>query len=412
MAGRAGIPVVHRLRAMPIPFNANKSTKGTNLEHARLHNRRVVLEAIRQAGRLTRADLARITALTTQTISNIVAELLAESMVREHPPKKAPRGQPPIPYSINPDGGFAIGFHVQQHRIIAVLMDLTGVVRGRRELTVSYPTFAEALPLLATCVRAFRRKVPPERLLGIGISLPGPFGVDGMAGPTSLPGWDDQGSLARLKATTRLAVLIENDATAAAMGERLYGVAGELRDFVYLFVGHGFGSGFYLDNRLYAGHWRNAGEIGHTIFTPRGKPCWCGKRGCFERYVSGASLLEHLGLDADKNLANVDFADPKHTAGIRRWLAEAVPALRGAISMLESLLDPEIVLVGGTLPVDILRALVEGTFPLLPSVSVRATEPHDRVRLATVGPDCVVLGAAALAILAELSPDYHALLKA
>jgi predicted NBD/HSP70 family sugar kinase len=397
---------------MPTSLKRNKPTKGTNLEHARLHNRRVVLEAIRQAGRLTRADLTRITSLTTQTISNIVAELLAEALLREHPPERTPRGQPPVPYSINPDGGYSIGFHVQQHRIIAVLMDLTGAIRGRRELAVNYPTFAEAVPLFATCVRAFRRKAPPERLLGIGIALPGPFGVDGMAGPTGLPGWDDPASLANLKTTAQLPVLIENDATAAAMGERLYGVAGELRDFAYLFVGHGLGAGFYLDNRLYAGHWRNAGEIGHAIYAPRGKPCNCGKRGCFERYISGASLLEHLGLGADHNLGEVDLANPKYAAGIKRWIVEAAPALRHAISLLESLLDPEIVLLGGTLPADILRALVEASFPLFASVSVRATEPHDRFRLATVGPDCVVFGAAALVILAELSPDYHTLLKA
>lgn len=397
---------------MPTPLKRNKPTKGTNLEHARLHNRRVVLEAIRQAGRLTRADLTRLTSLTAQTISNIVGELVGEGMLLSYAPEKTPRGQPPIPFSINPDGGFSIGFHVQQHRIVAVLMDLSGAIRGRRVASVSYPTFAQALPRLTASVSAFRRKAPAGRVLGIGIALPGPFGVEGMGGPTGLPGWDDATSLAALKEATELPVLLENDATAAAMGERLYGVAGELRDFAYLFVGHGLGSGFYLDNRLYAGHWRNAGEIGHVIFAPRGKPCYCGKRGCYERYLSGAALLEHVGLSADHNLGDLDLADRKYAAGVKSWLADAVPALRHAISMLESLLDPEIVLVGGTLSNGILRSLVDESFPLFPSVSVRPTEPHDRVRLATAGPDCVVLGAAALIILAELSPDYHALLKA
>lgn len=396
---------------MDTSFKPNKPTKGTNLEYARLHNRRVVLEAIRQSGRLTRADLARITSLTAQTISNIVAELLAEAMLLVHPAEKSGRGQPPVPYSINPDGGFSIGFHVQQHRIIAILMDLAGRIRGRRGISVNYPSFADAVPLLTKSIRAFRRRVQPERLLGVGIALPGPFGVDGMAGPTGLPGWDDTASLAALQAAAKLPVLVENDATAAAMGERLYGVARGLRDFAYLFIGHGLGAGFYLDNRLYGGHWRNAGEIGHAIFAPRGKPCSCGKRGCFERYLSGAALLERLDIEPDHDLADVDLGSRKNSAGVQRWLAEAVPALRHAISLLESLLDPEAILIGGTLPAGILHALIERSYPLIPSVSVRATEPHDRVRLATVGPDCVVLGAAALVILAHLSPDYHALLK-
>lgn len=395
------------------PSSANKATTGTNLEHAHLHNRRVVLEAIRQSGQLTRAELTRLTALTAQAISNIVADLLAESLLVSHAPLKTPRGQPPIPLSINPDGGFSIGFHVQQHRMVAVLMDLAGITRARHDCAVDHPTFADALPWLVKSIRAFRRKVPSGRLMGVGVALPGPFGVEGLSavGPTGMSGWDDPASLAALRDVAEVPVLLENDATAAAMGERLYGGAGPARDFAYLFVGHGFGSGLYLDNRLYAGHWRNAGEIGHVIYVPDGKPCYCGKRGCFERYVSGASLLEQLGAGPDRNLGELDLAARRYAPGIVRWLAAAAPALRHAIGMLESLLDPELVLVGGTLPDAILRALVEQAFPLLPSVSDRAARPPERVRLGTAGPDCVALGAAALMILAELSPDYEALLK-
>lgn len=395
------------------PPKRNQAIRGTNLEHARRHNRRVVLEAVRQAGQLTRAELTRLTALTAQTISNIVAELIDESMLLEHPPEKIPRGQPPIPLSLNPDGGYAIGVHVNQHRLIAVLMDLAGRTRGRRSLSVRYPTFAEVMPWLTRNIAALRRKVPVQRMLGIGIALPGPFGVEGMTavGPTGLPGWDDPAGPAGLSGATGLPVLMENDATAAAMGERLYGVASDLRDFAYLFIGHGLGSGLYLDNRLYAGHWRNAGEIGHIVVTPEGKPCYCGKRGCFERYVSGASLLEHLGIDPARNPAQLDLAQPRYAAGIREWQAEAAPALRYAISLLESLLDPEIVLIGGTLPDAILKPLVDAATPLFPSVSVRASRPRERVQLGTAGPDCVALGAAALMILADLSPDYEALLK-
>ncbi len=398
---------------MRTPSRPNKPTTGTNLEHAHQHNRRAVLDAIRQAGRLTRADLTRLTALSTQTVSNIVADLLAESKLLAHAPEKTRRGQPPIPFSINPDSGLSIGFHVEQHQIVAVLLDLLGVVRGRRVFPASYPTFAQALPLLVKSVAAFRRKVPAGRLLGIGIALPGPFGVEGLGavGPTNMPGWDDTASLAALTEKTQLPVLIENDATAAAMGERLYGVANGLRDFAYLFVGQGLGSGFYLDNRLYSGHWCNAGEIGHVIVTPGGKSCYCGKQGCLERYVSGASLLEHLGVGADQSLSDLDLAERKHAAGIKHWLAEAVPALRHAINLLESLLDPETVLVGGTLPTDILSRLVDQLSPLYPSVSARAGRLHERVQLGTAGPRCVALGAAALLILAELSPDYDALLK-
>lgn len=128
--------------------------------------------------------------------------------------------------------------------------------------------------------------------------------------------------------------------------------------------------------------------------------------------MSGASLLEHLGVEADQSLSDLDLTDSKHAAGIKRWLVEAVPALRHAVNVLESLLDPETVLVGGMLSNDILALLIDKAFPLYPSVSGRADRAHARLQLGIAGPDCVALGAAALVVLAELSPDYQALLKA
>ncbi|NWB26044.1 ROK family transcriptional regulator [Pseudomonas gingeri] len=398
---------------MKNPQHTRTVTTGTNAEHARLHNRRVILEAIRLGGRLTRADLTRLTSLTAQTVSNIVTELQEEGVLLAHAAEKIGRGQPPVPLSINPQGGYSIGFHVEQHSIIGVLLDLLGDAQAQVTLAVSYPSFDDALPLLLDTVRQFRALRPEGRFLGVGVALPGPFSVEGMTsvGPTAMSGWDDPLIPTRLHQAVGLPVLIENDATAATMGERLYGIASDLHNFVHLFIGSGLGAGLYLGNRLYSGHWHNAGEIGHMTVVPGGKACHCGNQGCLERYISIAALLEHLGQSGDQDLAAWNINDPRFKAGVDSWLDEAAPALRQAINILESLLDPQTILISGFLPEAVLARLVARLEPLHRSISSRSDREYPRIQLGTAGHDAVALGAAALMILAEISPDYETLLK-
>lgn len=386
----------------------DRRTTGTNLGRARARNRRVVLEAIRQAGQLTRAELSRLTLLTAQTISSIASELLDDGLLLTHAPEKIPRGQPPIPLSLNPDGAFSIGFHVSQHRITGVLMDLTGVTRATHSTEVDQPAFSAALPLLSETASALRRHAPDGRLLGVGVGLPGVSGASATDGNrTSAHGWDDPQSPVALEKSVGVPVLIENEATAAAMGERLYGIAATLRDFVYLFVGNGLSAGLYLGNHVYGGHRHRAGELGHMTIAPNGKSCACGNRGCLDRYLSATSLLETLGADARTDVATLDLAGPRYGPDFQRWLAEAAPALRHAVTVVEQLLDPELVVVGSTLPGTVLRPLLEQSFPpLVPSDPHSAAAPEEHVRLGTAGANSVAQGAAAMIILAGLSPDY------
>ncbi|MEN3032664.1 ROK family protein [Chromobacterium amazonense] len=388
------------------------TVSGTNLEHARSHNRRAVLETVRLNRQLTRADLARLTALTPQTVSNITAELLDAGMLLAGAPLRGgARGQPAVPLSINPDGAYSIGVQLDHQTMIAVVSDLAGRVRARAERAVHRPDPQTALPLITQMHDELRRasRLDWTRLLGMGFVMPGPFGVEGMTsvGPTTLPGWEAVDG-AWLSRRLGLPVLLQKDATAAAIGERLYGMASELRNFIYLFIGTGLGAGLFLDGRLYTGGRGNAGEVGHMIVQPGGRPCECGNRGCLERYVSLRALYETLGV------ADGALATPAHLSGLpiaqngERWLDSAVEPLRQAVNILESLLDIEAVVVGGLLPAHWLNALVERLHPL--PVSIRHRD-GDRLRLGSAGRDVVALGAAALPIFDEFNPQYEVLLK-
>lgn len=159
-----------------------KAISGTNLEQAKSHNRRVVIEAIRINGALSRAAIARLTALSSQTISNIVEELEAAGLLQPEATLKGARGQPAVPYSINPDGGYSIGLQLDHQLAVGVVTDLSGTVRARIERDVDRPTPTQAMPLLAAISSDLiaTSRLDRTRLLGIGMAMPGPFGVEGM----------------------------------------------------------------------------------------------------------------------------------------------------------------------------------------------------------------------------------------
>lgn len=398
-------------------MTSRKAISGTNLEQAKSHNRRVVIEAIRTNGALSRASIARLTALSSQTISNIVEELERTELLRPEATLKGARGQPAVPYSINPDGGYSIGLQLDHQLAVGVVTDLSGTMRARIERPVDRPTPAEAMPLLAAIAAELiaTSRLDRTRLLGIGMSMPGPFGVEGLTsvGPTALPGWHDFPVAEELQRLTGIPVIVENDATAAAIGERLYGVAKNLDSFVYLFIGTGLGAGLFLNGHLYKGSRHNAGEIGHIIVRPGGLACGCGKRGCLERYVSLRAAYETLGLP-DPDHASPDLLEELLAKGDSRldaWITDAVEPLRQAIDVLELALDPETVVLGGFMPLPVIEELASRLEPLHLSVSATSARTTPRVLVGAAGKDTSVLGAAALPIFSETNPQFDVLQK-
>ena len=338
---------------MTRPATPTITTAGTNLEQAKSHNRRVVIEAVRINGTLSRAEIARMTALSAQTVSNIAGELEDAGILKASARRKAGRGQPATPLSIDPDGAYSIGLQLDHRELLGVVVDLAGRIRARSLIAVDRPAPAAALPAMQRQVAKLIKsaRIDRRRLLGIGLAMPGPFGVEGITsvGPTALPGWQDFSLAETLTRLTGLAVIVENDATAAAIGERLHGVARNLDSFVYLFIGTGLGAGLFLGGHLFKGSAHNAGEIGHMIVEPDGRPCPCGNRGCLERYLSLRAAYEFLKLpDADHAAPEMlSSLLAKGDKRIIRWIDSILPPTRRAVNILESMLDPDAIVTPG-----------------------------------------------------------------
>ncbi|MGO4704624.1 ROK family protein [Microvirga sp. 2MCAF38] len=389
---------------------SSKVAIGNNPERSRTHNRRVVLEAVRLHGPLGRTAIARLAHLSSQAVSNIVGELLDEGLLLECGRLRAGRGLPPVQVMVNPDGGMTIGVEIAADHIVTVLVDLTGQIRMHR-----------AIPLGNTAPDLIKQRIKVEidraceavpgagdRLLGVGVVMPGPFEIEGMSsvGPTTLPGWSGLNASAILSEATGRTTLVENDATAAAVGERLHGVARNLKNFCLLYFGVGLGLGTVTDGRPLRGAFGNAGEIGHIIVAPGGKPCPCGNRGCLERYASWHALKEHLsakGIVCD-DPSEIETLPRDARPFVKEWIAEAATYLSPVVGMLENLFDPESIVFGGALPDAILDDLIAALEPLPLSVASRRQRAVPRVMRGATGQLTAALGAAALPLLETVTP--------
>ena len=126
----------------------------------------------------------------------------------------------------------------------------------------------------------------------IGVGVPnGDYFTGMVVNPPNLgKGWDDLNLVSLIKSFKNIPVTITNDANAAALGEKSYGVAKSMNDVVVITLGTGLGSGIIVNNNLVYGYDGFAGELGHLVIEPDGRDCGCGRKGCLEMYVSAKGL--------------------------------------------------------------------------------------------------------------------------
>lgn len=382
-------------------------TLGKNPERSRDHNRRVVLDIVRRNGTLGRMQIARLTHLTAQAIANIVDELVDEKLLMQAGRLRAARGQPPIQFAVNPDGAITLGIEVASDHLAATVLDLSGRLRSSRitPLADTSPdqVIAHLRSELAAANAAFK-----SPLLGVGVVMPGPFEIEGMTsvGPTTLHGWANVDAASLLSEACGTPVTVENDANAAAVGERLFGAGHSISSFAMIYFGVGVGLGMIQNGAPFRGAFGNAGEIGHVIAVPQGRACACGQRGCLERYASVHALRERLGESGilDTDLAGLERLHADRAPAMEEWLDEAAACLSPIIAMIENILDLETVILGGMLPDATIDELIARMNPLPISVASRRTRVRPRVVRGQTGQYTAALGAASLPLFDVVTP--------
>lgn len=380
-----------------------ESVVGANAERSRNHNRQVVLARVRSAGQIGRAEIARASGLSTQAVSNIIADLLADGMILEQGRRTGMRGLPAVQYGVNPAGGYAFGVEVRPDAVFAALLDLSGETLFSERCALQDATLdAVTRTLQSLLTRAVEATgADRARVLGAGIVLPGPFGETGIeGGEAELPDWHHVDLVGWFEDALSLPVFVENDANAAAMAERVKGVAQGLDTYAFLYFGTGIGLGLVAQGRLMPGSFGNAGEIGHI-------PVPCGGQTVpLETVVSRLSVQRHLagaGLNVtDGGDLRALYAD--NNPHLTAWLARATEPLSAAITTVENLFDPQAVILGGAMPDALLDHLIAATPLTDRSVSYRTSREIPRLLRGASGRMTATLGAASLVINRAFTP--------
>ena len=390
-------------------------SRGTTQQSSAPFNRRIVLDVIRRQGSISRREIVDLVSLSPQTVANITNDLQTIGLIVARRLKGAKsRGQPPIAFELNPNAGNSIGISLEPGRATAALVNLVGEIHERREVDVDTHDQRRVLATMMGLIRELRRRpAAAERLWGIGVALPGPLVKTDISfiGPTTLEGWSDLSVFDELRDASHLQVFYSVDSVAAALGETLFGVARALDNFFYMHFGVGLGGTLVVNRSAHRGANSNATEIGHIPAVPGGKPCYCGNAGCLERYLSLQSLAEALGVSeaADRDALIIAALERNTDAALQAWCREAAERLRDAVCVIENMLDPLAIVIGGSAPKLLVERLVALAEPLHHSVRGGVASPATRIVLSERQEDSSILGAAVLPIYDLLSPRFEVL---
>jgi len=390
-------------------------SRGTTQQSSAPYNRRIVLDVIRRQGSISRKEIVDLVSLSPQTVANITNDLETIGLiVAKRLTGAKSRGQPPIAFELNPNAGNSIGISLEPGRASAALVNLVGEIVGRREVDVDTHDPRRALASMVGLINdLLRRPGISERIWGVGVALPGPLIETDISfvGPTALEGWKDLSILDELRDGTRLQVFYSVDSVAGALGETLFGVAKSLDNFFYMHFGVGLGGTLVVNRSAYRGANGNATEIGHIPVVPGGKTCYCGNAGCLERYLSLHSLAEALQIvDApDRDAQIVAQLQRSENPALHAWCLQAADRLRDAVCIIENMLDPRAIVIGGSAPKPLVERLVALAQPLHHSVRGGVAVPNQRILLSERQEDSTILGAAVLPIYDLLSPRFEVL---
>lgn len=305
-----------------------------------------MLRYLRRKGAASRGDLAEVCGVTPAAVSMLTRDLIDRGIVHEGARRTGPRGAPHVDLMLSDRIGYALGIHVNRFTATMVLLDFRGTRIDERRNEGPFETVADLTAAIETLKAELlnANQIEHRMLIGAGIAMPTRFrqGKGSLDLAEEVIGWAEADLSATLEAALGCPVVIENDANAAAMGEVALGNPADYRNFVYLYLSEGIGSGVIINKELYRGHTGNAGEVGALRARGLSRPSfedladWCLARfGTIPRGRSDEEWELYLA---------------SHGAVLDDWLKRAGPETAALAFMAAAILAPAAIYLGGTLP--------------------------------------------------------------
>ncbi|MFG2410022.1 ROK family transcriptional regulator [Streptomyces goshikiensis] len=313
-----------------------------------------VVRAVRLAGSLTQAEIARATGLSAATVSNIVRELKEAGTVEVTDTSAGGRRARSV--SLSGDAGIVIGVDFGHTHLRVAVGNLAHQVLAEESEPLDVDAswvdgFDRAEALVGRLIRGIG--VGREKVIGVGLGVPGPIDVEsGTLGSTAiLPGWAGINPRQELSQRLGVPVYVDNDANLGALGELVWGSGRGVKDLAYIKVASGVGAGLVINGQIYRGPGGTAGEIGHITLDESGPVCRCGNRGCLETFAAARYVLPLLQgshgpeLTMERVVELAREGDP----GCRRVIADVGRHVGSGVASLCNLLNPSRVVLGGSL---------------------------------------------------------------
>ena len=380
----------------------------------RAYNERLMITAIRQAGALSKAEIARTTGLSGQAATVIVNALIEEGLLVKLERVRGHVGKPFTPIALNRQGAYSIGVKIGRRSLEAILVDFHGkVVASRTErydAPLPDPTMNAAIDASMELIDFVEPKLR-QRIVGLGVAIPWDLhewsDVLGLQ-PAALEDWQKIDVADQLEGSTGLTVSLFNDATAACAAEMIAGDRIHQRSALYFFLGTFVGGGVVIDGRLYRGEQINAGAVGSMPMTGNnsdGQP---------NQLIHLASVIE---LERTLVAAGFDVSDmfkfsPDENAELifNKWMQRTVPTLSHAIVSATSVIDFQEVVLDGLLCPAWRQKIVDAISDECAKFNHAGLSPFE-IAIGSIGPSARVLGAGLMPLIRRFSPDTDLLVK-
>jgi len=375
---------------------------GATQEEIRRHNLSTLLRAVHENGSLTRSALTAAMGSSRSTIKGLVTELVDLGLVAEERPSGAGAGAGRPSHVVRPrvDKIQVLAADVGVDRVDVALVGLGGQVVARRHMARARSQAGPrevAVAIHALAEELLRDPAAADRVLALGVSVPGVVRrSDGLVRFAPNLGWIDEAfGLLLADELPHLRVHVGNDANLGALAEHRRGVARGCDDVVFIAGEVGVGAGMIVNGRPMLGAAGYAGEVGHIVVLPEGRPCRCGARGCWETEIGAQAIGQALGM---VHATSDDLVPAIRAAGLAgsHELDEVGHFLGLGLASIVNAFDPRLVVLGGLLR-EVLRAAPEVTRASLNAAALAV--PAEQVELAapSLEGDAVLIGAAEMA---------------
>jgi len=402
-----------RLTVATMRHTPQKATR----EQTRFHNSRLVLRLIYDHGRISRAEIARLTGLTRTTVSEVADELIRDGLIEEIGVGPSAGGKPPILLGVKDEARHLIGVDLANNEFRGAVVNLRGEVRHRTVLPLQGQDGDQALALVYQLIDELRAKATSP-LLGIGIGTPGLMDpVNGIVRRAVNLDWQDLPLRNLLQRRYGVPVYVANDSQVAAMAGYIFGENRDESNLVLVKVGHGIGAGIVLHGRLFYGDLCGAGEIGHIAVVEHGERCRCGNLGCLETVASERAIIQRAQAVARSDPASLlhQYAAPSGQITLEaisqaaeagdqamqqlileagRYVGYALAQLAGVLSVRRIVLAGSVTCFGKT--------WLEAARHEMARRSLALIAGDVEVEISRMGQDIVILGASALVLASEL----------